>query len=340
MKKLLTYEQFNENQTTKTDQWWKKYTKYQLSAYPNNIPEKDVEIDLSGDIDTHPVMTWISPTTGKKIYAYTKARMEAQKEKKYDRLVSLTDEQVEQIKAKCHEDILTSDSENKKQAAAVICIIAQTGLRPGSRHGFFETKNRGVMTLSRDNVTVKGEDIELNFIGKSYKENVAKIVDGVLAHYLEERMKEGDDFIFSISKDTVDSYYKNVLGMKNFKIKDLRTYTAGKIAKWFLENDKTPPPPVPTKSSEIKKVLKNKLKLAFEYVSNKLNNTPAMAKNSYIDPRIIENWMKNLGIQAEAIAESRAESSSKPIKFKGNAPLYDLPEWWDNDDIELSKIEK
>ncbi len=293
---------------------------------------------MSGDIDTHPVMTWISPTTGNKVHSYTKARMEAQKEQKYARLENLTDDEVEHIKAKCHDDIVSpSTDDSTKEAAAVISIIAQTGLRPGSKGGFLQTKNRGVITLSKDNIKINGDKITLNFVGKSYQDNTAEIKDGSLAHYLETRMKENSDFIFDISNKTVENYYKNTLNMKKFKIKDLRTYTAGKVAKWFLKNDKSSPPPVPTKSTEIKKLVKEKLKKAFEYVSKKLNNTPAMAKNSYVNPAIITDWLDELGIKPVVISEEKMENET-PKEFIGNAPVYNLPNWWDNDEIELKKI--
>ena len=73
----------------KEEPWWAEYKKYELSAYPVNIPREDVTIDLTGDIDSKPVMTWHSLKTGKKVYAYNKTRVDAQKAKKYDRIDSL-----------------------------------------------------------------------------------------------------------------------------------------------------------------------------------------------------------------------------------------------------------
>lgn len=342
MKHIKLFEAFVTEKETKKEEaeaWWKKYTKYKLSAYPVNIPQKDVTVDFSGDIDSHPVMTWNSPKTGKKVYSYTKVRMDAQKEQKYARLESLSDEEVEHIKAKCHDDIVSHSTDEKtKEAAAVIFIIAQTGLRPGSREGFLKTENRGVITLSKDNIKIHGDKITMNFIGKSYKDNTAEITDGALAHYLENRIKHNKDFIFDISKEIVENYYKNTLNMKKFKIKDLRTYTAGNAARWFLENDPTSPPPIPEKSSDIKKVVKSKLKKAFEYVSKKLNNSPAMAKNSYVNPAIITDWLDELGIKPVIVSEESEIQNESPKKFIGNAPVYDLPNWWDNDDIELKKV--
>lgn len=333
MKHLKLFEEFEE------DKWWKKYTKYNLSAYPTNVPEKDVKIDLSGDIDKHPVMTWNSPKTGKKVYAYTKARMDAQKELKYGRIEQMDDEQLEKIKVKCHEILTGQGSDETKQAAAVICIIAQTGLRPGSKKGFEKTENRGVSTLAKENIEINASHITLNFTGKSFKHNTSEIEDGVLAYYLEEQMEDKGpkDFVFDVSSDVIDRFYKKTLEMGNFKIKDLRTFIANKIAKDFLENDPEMPPPVPLKSSEIKKLVKIKLKHAFEVVSKKLNNSPAMAKSSYVDPAVIEDWLDELGIAPKVIDEDEEAPIKETPKFIGNAPVYKLPKWWDSD-IELVKV--
>jgi DNA topoisomerase-1 len=348
MKHILNFKDLSERaaaapapeKAAAAEPWWKKYTKYELSVYPVNVPEKDVTVDLTGDIDTHPVLTWNSPTTGKKVYSYTKARVEAQKAEKYERIKQLSQGQVDQLKSYCH-DILVSDeaSEERKQAAAVAAIIAQTGLRPGSKQGFETTHNRGVMTLAAENFQVDGGTVRLHFTGKSYQENRAEFEDGAVASYLEDRLKglKPDEFVFDISKSTLDDFVKGLPQMAKFKVKDLRTHIANRVAMEFLEKDPTPPPPVPNDPGAIKKSVKAKLKKAFEAVSQKLNNTPAMAKGSYVDPSVILTWLKSLGIAPSTGAVEEAERPGVR-EVVGNVPVYDLPDWWDSDDIELQKV--
>jgi DNA topoisomerase IB len=332
---------FNESkeQSDGREAWWKKYAKYQLSAYPTNVPEKDVTVDLTGDIDTHPVLTWNSPTTGKKVYSYTKKRIDTQKAEKYARIEKLSQGQVDQMRTICHDVLTGDDSDEKKQSAAIVSIIAQTGLRPGSRKGFEETNNRGVSTLSASNIVITGSTVKLNFTGKSYHENNAELKDGAVANYLSNRVKgmKPDDFVFDVSRQQVDAFMKAAPKMSKFKVKDLRTHIANRIAKEFLEKDPLPPPPVPDNPAEIKKAVKTKLRKAFEAVSNKLNNSPAMARGSYVNPGLINEWLRKLGIGASAgvLAESEEVHDAKIV---GNVPVYKLPEWWDSDDIELVKL--
>lgn len=321
--------------------WWKKYVKYQLTAYPTNVPEDKVNIDLSGDINTHAVMTWVSPKTGRRVYSYTKTFAANQAAKKWDRTSTISSDQVKKITAKVAKDLTGKASDKIKQAAAIVSIIAQSGLRIGSQIGFGETGNRGVLTLAPENVIINGNKISLNFTGKSYQENVAEIVDGPLANYLQSRLRavKGQPFLFDVPRYLIDDYKERVLGMGDYKIKDLRTHTAGELAKEILASDKLPPPPLPTDPKQIKKLVKAKLKSVFDQVSVKLNNTPAMAKNSYIRPSIIEDWLKSLGIEQHfkdsATPYKAPIEEEEEIGFVGDAPVYKLPAWWDNEDIEL-----
>ena len=332
MKNLRT---FNEN--VEAEKWWKKYTKYELSAYPTNVPEKDVTVDLSGDIDTHPVLTWNSPVSGKKVYSYTKKRMESQKAEKYSRIEKMSQDQIDKMKVLCHDVIVGDADDKKKQAAVIVSIIAQTGLRPGSKKGFEETENRGVTTLSASNIKITGANIKLNFTGKAYQDNVAELTDGAIAHYLSKRIKGmKGGFVFDVGRDAVDSFMKSVPKMDKFKVKDLRTHIANKVAKDFLETDPLPPPPVPKDPVDIKKAVKRKFTKAFEAVSRVLNNSPAMAKGSYVDPAVLTTWLAKWGIAySTGVIESLEED--KPVKMVGNVPVYTLPDWWDSDEIELVK---
>ena len=45
-------------------------------------------------------------------------------------------------------------------------------------------------------------------------------------------------------------------------------------------------------------MIKLKLNYVFDKVSKRLNNTPAMAKSSYVHPNVIEKWIKeDLGLE-------------------------------------------
>lgn len=322
--------------------WWKPYTQYQLTKYPVNIPQDQVTIDTAGNVNSHWVMSWTDPKSGRRVYAYTKEFAAKQAQSKWTRTSKMSPEKIQSFKDITAKTLMSKGDDKLKQAAAVISIIAQTGLRPGSQAGFAQTGNRGVLTLGPDNIHITGDKIGLSFVGKSYQQNDAEIIDSTLASYLQQRLasSKGQQFVFDVPRHVVDDYYKRILKMGAYKIKDLRTHTAGQLAKEILHKDPLPPPPVPDDPKDIKKAVKIKLKHVFDTVSKQLNNTPAMAKGSYVNPSIINDWLEELGLHAElnnSVYKEEIDEEQEPIEVIGNAPIWNLPKWWDSEDIVLVK---
>lgn len=329
----------------------KKYGKLKLNAFPqDDVKEEDVKVNLSGDIHSHAVLSWRDPKTGRMVNSYTSKFLKRNAKIKWARVKKLDDFKVHSIMNKTTE-LLNNKNKIISDSAAIINIISKTGLRIGDHENYKMTKNRGVMTLSSDNVKIEGDLIKLNFLGKSYQENNAEIKDEKLANYLKKRVEEnsGKEFLFETDYHEVNKIFDKFAG-KKFKIKDLRTYTATKMAADILKNDKTPPPPLPDGKGKIKKAIKDKLKNVFTIVSQKLNNTPGMAKSSYVHPEVIKNFLKTLGVEEEVMQAVYKEHKEyfvnlltenkkyKTFKVTGDfeeCDEYPLPDWWDNENIDL-----
>ena len=276
------------------------YGKLGLNAYPpSSVEVKSVKVNTSGDINTHAVLQWKDPKSGRTVSAYTSKYIAKNAKIKWKRVQRIKPEYIDGIYNK---SIRTLRSRNpiEKDAAAIIAIITKTGLRPGSVTGLNDTGNKGVSTLGPENIKIDGDKITINFVGKSYKQNNAVFKDPDLAAFLSKRIqqKKDDKFLFDSTDAQVRSVFSKRIGRKGMKIKDLRTYTATKMAKSILEKDKFE---LPENEKQIKKAIKNKLKQVFEEVSQKLNNTPAMAKSSYVHPKVIEDWLKTLGVEPTLI---------------------------------------
>lgn len=343
--------------TSKSPQWWDNYKQYKLNAYPVNIPQEDVQTNTTGDINSHWVLRWTDPKTKALKTAYTHEFLQRNAQVKWERVQNITDKEIRTIKNKSL-TLLSNESESTstRDAAAIINIIAHTGLRRGNKLKYKVTGNRGVSTLNAENIKIEGNTVRFNFTGKSYKENNAKIVNKKLAEYLREHQTKGNDngeFLFQTSDETIDKIFDQV-GGSDLKIKDMRTYVATDLAKDILFNDKTPPPPLENlPKSKQKRLIQNKLKLVFEKVSQALNNTPSMARVSYIHPAVIDNWLKQLNIDfdikkalgssifqnpsLEKIKRETNYNSSISGKINSNdedeCNQFNLPDWWSDDEI-------
>ena len=342
-----------------------------LNRYPpEGVKEEDVKVMMEGNIDKHAVMSWKDPKSGRQQSAYTPVFMKANAMIKWKRIEKIKDSGVESIGEKSI-GMLKKKDPITQEAGAIIGIIKLTGLRPGSEGGLKSTGNRGVSTLGPDNISIDGDKVTLNFVGKSYKENNAEFTNPELAAYLSKKLiqRKGKDTLFDITPNQLQTEFHQI-AKKGMKVKDLRSYSATKMAASVLHNDTAaPPPPVDANMSptKLKKLIKTKLKRLYEVVSQKLNNTPAMAKSSYIHPHVIEDWLKSMGIEPELAestyrdfakilyeVEDTSETDSKKITAKAedikeedmnqedleNCDEYPLPDWWDNEKIQLVVTKK
>jgi DNA topoisomerase I len=247
-------------------------------------------------------LQWKDPKSGAMKSAYTPEFLQRNADKKWERIGTLSSEAVGKIKQQSNKLIKNGKTESAKAAGAIIYIISETGLRRGDKAKFEITGNRGVSTLAPENVIIKGNRVSFNFTGKSYQENTASVNNAELAKYLTQLKQDraGEKFLFPTSDGTIDTTFDSV-GGAGLKLKDLRTYVATDTAKKILFDDPGEPPPLPTDISitKKKKLIKDKLAKCYELVSQKLNNTPAMAKSAYVHPLVVTKWLESIGANFE-----------------------------------------
>jgi DNA topoisomerase-1 len=265
---------------------------------PPDIDPSTIKINLDGDADSHAVMTW-KDKKGRTQSAYSTTFKKRNAAKKWDRVKKL-EKKFEKGVSKLENQLDKGKTDRDKDAAAAMLLIAKTGLRPGGETHLKASGHRGIGTLSPENVTVEGDTIKLKFIGKAGKENIATLTDPKLAKYLASRLKNpaSKDRLFGI-KDADLQKTMNKSGLKGFKPKDFRTRQAGQLASGVFSGFDDPPP-LPESKKEAVKLIKQRVQEASKAVADKLNNTPSVAKNSYINPAIIHGWLKLVGGEEEA----------------------------------------
>jgi SPP1 gp7 family putative phage head morphogenesis protein len=159
----------------------------------------------------------------------------------------------------------------------------RTAIRIGSTTDFKAKKKAyGLTTLQGRHAMVRGDEIHFAFIAKEGKVQQAVIKDRALAKWVAERkaaVGPRDPLWPDVSAQKLNSYVKEV-SAKNYTVKDFRTHHATRIAHDRLAPFSGNPPTGKEKKALVKEVL--------DEVSGFLNNTPSMAKRSYIDPSVWE----------------------------------------------------
>jgi len=312
VKKLVSNEKNKSKpKAVRQPQWYDKFAGIGLTRLPVGVDKKDVQIhvDITNpeEFNSKCVMSWTDPKTNTKIRAYTKEFLNRNALVKWDRIANVDANTVENIKNKARAD-LSNSNPKFAEAAAILLIIAHTGLRVGQTAGFEKTGNMGVSTLGVDNLNInKSGDINFEFIGKSYKNNTGEITgEPELSAYLKKlkatRIKSEHPRLFSMDRTFVDKIFKNKYGFKNLKIKDMRTYVATDLGNKTLQEH----------TSQVKEQLTGDIKkdrrlvvatLAnmYKIVSQKLNNTPKMAETAYVHPIVRKQWLNTLGLSEDLL---------------------------------------
>lgn len=272
--------------------------------------------------------------------AYTRGFMKKSQVKKYKKISKIKESDITNLKEKTSK-LLKHKEPEVSDAACVLKVILETGLRIGSQDNS-DTGNLGVRTLKKENVEIKNNTIKLNFQGKSYQDNVAEFQDPEVAAYLKKKIAitPHNGNLFSCSYGLVGQVMRKI-NPKGINPKDLRTYNACKITKDFLEKE---PVELTGSPKEIKNIVKDRLKRAFEYVSKYLNNSPAMAKNSYVHPVVITDYLDQLGLTPQEVGykhitlESRRLKESLENQNSGmDAMFAKYPQYAEGDDSDISE---
>ena len=129
-----------------------------------------------------------------------------------------------------------------RQSKIVLGLLMRSGLRPGSRTAAESDTSYGITSLRKKHVSISGNSLTLNFVGKDGVNNTSVINNvpkGYLAAIKEYHGKRAndDDFLFDINESTANNYLQSHdLRNKRDKtntggsivVKDLRTHSVNK----------------------------------------------------------------------------------------------------------------
>lgn len=170
--------------------------------------------------------------------------------------------------------------------------------RIGSDRYVEENGSHGLTTLEKQHVHVDGKAVSFAYAAKSGQEVEVTVRDERVAEVLrvlKHRRGGGDRLLaykengrwHEIDADQVNGYIKGLLG-DDYSAKDFRTWRGTAIAALALARAKADSPTA----------RKRALKSAMEEVSRHLGNTPAIARSSYVDPRVIDLFDDGVTVKA------------------------------------------
>src|SRR5205809_2505328 len=231
----------------------------------------------------------------RKQYRYHERWREIRDENKYDRLVNFG-KALPKIRRRLKKDLALSSLPREKVLATIVQLLERSLIRVGNEEYARENKSFGLTTLQDRHVDVKGSKLRFRFRGKSGRLHEVDVTDRRIARIISKLQDLPGQSLFQyvddggsvheITSQDVNEYLREVTG-EDFTAKDFRTWAGTVLATIALSA---------AGAFETRKQAKANLKQAIGAVAKILGNTPAICRQCYIHPAVLEAYLNGNAI--------------------------------------------
>lgn len=263
---------------------------------------------------------------GRRQYLYHPQWRERRDELKFDRVAKAA-KRLPAARQRLVADLQAEGMSLERAAAAAVRLLDLGYFRIGS-DVYAENGSFGLTTLEKRHVTKRGKVLVFDFVGKSGIEHRIEIDDPdvVAAVEVMRRRRGGSDRLLAYKAErlwadldaaSVNDYLRSATGQE-LTAKDFRTWHATVLAAAALAAS--------DEAGDTKRSRQRAVKQAMTEVADFLGNTPTIAKNSYVDPRVLDLYEAGVTIEA-AVKRSYDDPSSRQaaleravLRMLGSAP--------------------
>ena len=245
---------------------------------------------------------WISPrpnaklqatgvdAAGRRQYLYHPEFRARQEQAKYDKLIRFA-ERLPTIREASARDLEGEQFTREWTCALAVRLINLGWFRVGSERYAREHRTFGITTLTPRHVTIRGSRIAFRYPGKHRVWVRTALVDAELAAAMRALTQlkgrgrlfryQVDGEVFNLTDRKLNDYIRAHMG-EEFTAKDFRTWGGTLTAAIaFAERG------VVETDAEAKHVVANVMRT----VGERLGNTPAVARSSYVSPAVVEQYL-------------------------------------------------
>jgi DNA topoisomerase-1 len=232
---------------------------------------------------------------GRKQYRYHERWRELRDENKYDRLVNFG-KALSKIRRRLKKDLALSGLPREKVLATIVQLLERSLIRVGNEEYARENKSFGLTTMKDRHVDVKGSKLRFRFRGKSGRQHEVDVTDRRIARIVMKLQDLAGQSLFQylddegnardITSQDVNEYLREITGA-DFTAKDFRTWAGTVLAAVALGK---------LGASETKRQAKANIKHAIGAVAEVLGNTPAICRQCYIHPAVLEAYLNGNSI--------------------------------------------
>ncbi|MGE2814447.1 DNA topoisomerase IB [Mycobacterium heidelbergense] len=264
---------------------------------------------------------WISPhpnghiqavgtdAAGRRQYLYHAAWQQERAEEKFDRVLELS-AQLPAWRDRVAADLAGRGLTRERVLALALRLLDRGYFRAGGEQYAEEHESYGIATLLCEHVTVRREAVEFDYPAKSGVRRTLEIEDPAVVRAvraLTRRTERTERLLvcrsasgwIDVRADDLNARFKELVG-DEYTVKDLRTWHGTVLAAAaFADAD-------PAVSQRVAKRVEAAV---MREVAEELGNTPAVARGSYVDPRVVTGYRQG---QTIAAATGRAARARRP----------------------------
>jgi DNA topoisomerase-1 len=235
---------------------------------------------------------------GRRQYLYHQKWQEERNEEKFDRVLEMSSA-LPDMRRRIATDLRRRGLARDRVIALALHILDLGYFRSGGEQYAEENNSYGLSTLLCEHVALQKQAVEFDYPAKSGVRRTLLIDDPEVVRSVralvrsrgrKERLlvcRNGSGWT-DLHADDLNARFKELVG-DEYTVKDLRTWHGTVLAAAaFVDAD----PP------ENKTVIKRVKSAVMKEVAEELGNTPAVARSSYVDPRVVEGYESGLTIAA------------------------------------------
>ncbi|MDQ3891109.1 MAG: DNA topoisomerase IB [Actinomycetota bacterium] len=252
---------------------------------------------------------WISPypnghiqavgtdAAGRRQYRYHQKWRERRDQIKFDRMVEFA-RALPGLRETASHDVGKAGFPREKVLACAVRLLDRGFFRIGGEEYAEENESYGLATMQKRHVRLGDDDtITFDYPAKAGKRQVRSVVDPAVFEIVAalKRRRGGRELLayqadgewFDVRSADINAYIKEATG-GDFSAKDFRTWSGTVLAAVALA--------VSGPVAKSKTGRKRAVSRAVAEVAHYLGNTPAVARASYIDPRVFDRYLSGITI--------------------------------------------
>jgi DNA topoisomerase-1 len=251
---------------------------------------------------------WISPSAraklqatgvdraGRRQYLYHPEFRAQQEQAKYDKLIRFA-EKLPDLRLAMGEHMTLEPYDRDRVCAVAVRLINMAWFRVGTERYAKHSRTYGVTTLTKRHVSVRGNRLSFRFRAKHKLLVRTTLADTELASAVKDLLAQpGGSRLFRYENDghpctltgaVLNAYIQEYMG-EEFTAKDFRTWGGTLTAAIALAEHGLAESPTEAKRT---------VAAVMRTVGERLGNTPAVARSSYVSPAVVEQYLDGRTIE-------------------------------------------